>query len=59
VRESLCETNLSIEEIAHATGFSYTESMYRQFKDATGQTPGQYRHSQLAGRTTRNSWLNE
>jgi LacI family transcriptional regulator len=59
VRESLCETNLSIEEIAHATGFSYTESMYRQFKEATGQTPGQYRHSQLAGRTTRNSWLNE
>ncbi|MGA2032539.1 MAG: DNA-binding transcriptional regulator [Thermoguttaceae bacterium] len=59
VRELLCETNLPLEEIARSAGFSHVESMYRLFKDATGQTPGQYRQSQFASKTARRSWLAE
>lgn len=50
VRELLCETVLSVEEIAHAAGFSHIEGMYRLFKETTGQTPGQYRQSQHVNR---------
>src|SRR5208337_203613 len=53
VRELLGETNLPFDEIARAAGFLYIESMYRLFKDAEGQTPGQYRAAQHAGKTAK------
>ncbi len=40
----LAETNLSLKEIAHRTGFVHVEYMCVLFKRITGTTLGQYRH---------------
>jgi LacI family transcriptional regulator len=43
VRELLVSTVLPMERIARLTGFPHVESLFRLFKQVTGQTPGQYR----------------
>jgi LacI family transcriptional regulator len=43
VQELLRTTNLTLEEIAQATGFAHVESMQRIFKRMVGLTPGRYR----------------
>ncbi|MCG8402849.1 MAG: helix-turn-helix transcriptional regulator, partial [Firmicutes bacterium] len=43
VRELLAETDLSVAEIAKASGFSSLEYMSTAFKSATGLTPLRYR----------------
>lgn len=39
----LCETDIPIHEIALLCGYSNAEHFFRQFKQATGQTPSAYR----------------
>lgn len=43
VKQLLIDTNLSLAELAHRTGFSYAECLCRLFKRHTGLTPGEYR----------------
>jgi LacI family transcriptional regulator len=43
VKELLATTTLRLEEVARRCGFDHSETMYRLFKRATGQTPGEYR----------------
>ncbi len=43
VRELLAETELPIKQVAVRCGFSYVQYMTRAFREATGQTPAQYR----------------
>ena len=43
IQESLRTTSMTLEEIAHSTGFTHVESMQRTFKRTVGLTPGQYR----------------
>jgi LacI family transcriptional regulator len=43
VKEFLVETNLSLEDIAARTGFTYPEYMSIMFKQRTGWTPARYR----------------
>jgi LacI family transcriptional regulator len=43
VRELLVSTVLPMERIARLTGFPHVESLFRLFKQVSGQTPGQYR----------------
>ncbi len=43
IQESLRTTNMTLEEIAEATGFAHVKSMQRTFKRMVGLTPGQYR----------------
>jgi len=43
VRELLRTTDLPLEKIVNLSGFTYVKSMYRVFKSAFGQTPGEYR----------------
>jgi LacI family transcriptional regulator len=43
VRELLVSTALPMERIARLTGFPHVESLFRLFKQVTGQTPSQYR----------------
>lgn len=42
-KDLLLSTKLSIEEIAHQTGFSYSHYFIKIFKSREGITPGQYR----------------
>jgi LacI family transcriptional regulator len=43
VQGLLRETDLPLREIARITGFAYTESMCRRFKQVLGESPGEYR----------------
>jgi len=43
VKDLLATSDLPLGEIAQRTGFLYPETMQRVFKNAVGQTPGQYR----------------
>jgi LacI family transcriptional regulator len=45
VKNALRETNLSLEEIAVASGFTSGNYLSQIFKKTTGQTPGSYRRS--------------
>jgi LacI family transcriptional regulator len=42
----LRQTDLSLEEVGHKTGFSTTAHLCRLFQDRFGQTPTEYRHGQ-------------
>jgi len=42
-RDLLAETNVSVEEISYAVGFSNTKTLCRVFKDIMGCSPGNYR----------------
>lgn len=46
-KELLRSTRLSVEEIAHQTGFSYSHYFIKIFKAQEGVTPGQYRETML------------
>jgi len=46
----LCESKLSVDEVAARVGLSDAKTLCRVFKDNTGMTPGQYRN---AYRTTK------
>lgn len=43
VKRLLLETSLGLDKIALNSGYDYTEVMTRAFKQAFGQTPGEYR----------------
>lgn len=43
VREHLCKTNLSLQEISSLTGFNDEYILCKTFKKLTGITPGKYR----------------
>lgn len=43
VQVLLRQTDLPLREIARITGFTYTESMCRRFKQLMGKSPGEYR----------------
>jgi LacI family transcriptional regulator len=43
VKQLLCETHMTLEQIAVATGFSHRERLSSVFKLVTAQTPGEYR----------------
>lgn len=43
VRELLTETQMSLTQIANATGFHHQEYLGVVFKSETGMTPGEYR----------------
>jgi LacI family transcriptional regulator len=43
VKELLATTNLVVEEVSHLAGFSHPETMYRLFKESSGQTPSEFR----------------
>jgi LacI family transcriptional regulator len=43
VKQLLCETRMTLEQIAAATGFSHRERLSAAFKYVTSQTPGTYR----------------
>lgn len=45
VQQLLCETKLTLEQIAPLAGYSHKERLSVVFKRATGQTPGEYRRS--------------
>jgi LacI family transcriptional regulator len=49
VRELLAASTAPLKQIAQQVGFRYPEYMMRVFRQATGQTPGEYRK---AARTT-------
>jgi LacI family transcriptional regulator len=42
-QQLLCETDLSLAQIASLTGFKHTEYFSVVFKREVGRTPGQYR----------------
>jgi LacI family transcriptional regulator len=48
-KELLATTDLSLPQIAVLTGFEHPEYLSVVFKRETGQTPGSYRRSVLAG----------
>lgn len=43
VKQLLCETRMTLEQIAASTGFSHRERLSAVFKHVTSQTPGAYR----------------
>lgn len=43
VKQLLCETHMTLEQIAASTGFSHRERLNAVFKRVTSQTPGDYR----------------
>ncbi len=43
VKELLAETDLTLERIAHRTGFAHVQYMVELFRNRFGVTPGQYR----------------
>lgn len=43
VKQLLCETRMTLEQIAASTGFSHRERLSTVFKRVTSQTPGAYR----------------
>jgi transcriptional regulator GlxA family with amidase domain len=45
-QEMLAQTNLSLSEIAHATGFSDQSHLARHFRHILGTTPREFRWSQ-------------
>jgi LacI family transcriptional regulator len=45
VKELLATTNLVVEEVSRLSGFSHPETMYRLFKEATEQTPSDFRRA--------------
>ena len=45
VKELLISTTAPLKQIASQAGFRYPEYMMRVFRQATGQTPGEYRRS--------------
>jgi len=45
VKQLLCETRLSLEQIAHLAGYRYRERLSATFKRITSQTPGAYRRA--------------
>jgi LacI family transcriptional regulator len=47
VKQLLVETDLSLSRIAHITGYVHPEYLMVQFKRLVGQTPSQWRQSQL------------
>jgi AraC family transcriptional regulator len=47
-KELLCDADRALVDIALGLGFSCQANFTRAFRRATGQTPTQYRHSQLA-----------
>lgn len=49
VKELLLSTTAPLKQIAHQAGFSYPEYMMRVFREATGQTPSQYRKNGQMG----------
>ena len=49
VKDLLATTNLTLERISRLAGYSHGESMYRVFRQAVGQTPGEYRISRNLG----------
>jgi LacI family transcriptional regulator len=49
VRELLSQTELSLEEIAQRTGFSYPEYLSTCFRKHDGKTPSLYRRECQAG----------
>lgn len=58
IKQLLVETDMSIAELAHQTGFRYQEYFARFFKQRTGLTPTKFRrmnrHRQSSlGRSTR------
>jgi LacI family transcriptional regulator len=50
VKELLAGTDLALADIARLSGFAYSETMQRVFKNIVGQTPGQYRCHQRGSR---------
>ena len=47
--KNLLETTpMSIESIAYTVGFESERTFFRVFRDATGKTPGEYRHNDAA-----------
>ena len=45
VKELLATTNLVVEELSRLAGFSHPETMYRLFKESSGQTPSDFRRA--------------
>ena len=43
IKQLLCETDLSLEQLAPLAGYDYKERLSAVFKRETGETPGQYR----------------
>ena len=52
VKELLQDDELTVAEIAFRLGYSSSQHLSNQFRQATGQTPGQFRKNQQAGRQT-------
>lgn len=50
VKELLQYGELTVAEIAFRLGYSSSQHLSNQFRQATGQTPGQFRKNQRAGR---------
>lgn len=50
VKEWLQYNELTVSEIAFRLGYSSSQHLSNQFRQATGQTPGQFRKNQQAGR---------
>ncbi|MBN2293300.1 MAG: DNA-binding transcriptional regulator [Pirellulales bacterium] len=48
IKEFLGTSNMSLSDIAEATGFDHVESMCRVFKNKTGKTPGEFRRAATA-----------
>lgn len=48
-RELLRNTQLTVDQIAHRTGFTSGNSFSRAFKALAGDTPLQWRRAQAAG----------
>ena len=49
VKQLLCDTSLTVNEIASQTGFTNSAVLIRTFKKINGITPGQYRQTIRAG----------
>lgn len=52
VKQLLCETTMTLEQITPLAGYSHKERLSAVFKREAGETPGQYRHRTL-GATVR------
>ncbi len=49
VKQLLCDTSLTVNEIANQTGFTNSAVLIRTFKKINGITPGQFRQAARAG----------
>ena len=49
VKQLLCETDMTLEQITPLAGYSHRERLSAVFRRETGESPGQYRQSMRAG----------